>query len=558
MNKVLFYLIMLPSGLWKSMGADVVQLRAILGVRLKLDDRKPLTFGRKQKKPSKFNSGVQAMLSFFIGIMYILPLIAFKDNIMGLFGYYTTFIFLLTFSLITDYANVMVDTRDKHIILPRPVDGQTLFLSKTLHLFIYLFRTVLPMALPGWVLLGFTLGWKAALLFPLPLLLMVFITLFLVNACYLLIVRFAGAGNFQRVLGTFQIVFTVLIIAFYYLLQGAMTSSFVKEFDIAQHGWIRIAPSYWLASMFTWVGFDAVLPGTIWLSIVAIVFPFLCLWITVTRFAPKFTAKLGGIDSDSNAQMAPVVKGKKIVKRTYHKLANMFNRSDAAKAGFMITWIQTARSRSFRMKLYPSLVTVPLYFVFLLSMGNEKLVDKFHQLPDTKKHLLLLYMSAFALLNGMHYLLRSEQYKAAWVYYSAPLQTPGHVLAGAFKALWLKYYLPFITFIACFVISVWGLPAILDVVLATVNVTFFSLSLMYVGARAFPFSIMEQENKKDSIIRVFASFLLIGILGFSHYLVYFWWLKLLLIVLSAIFSWVVWDSYKDTSWEKIKIAEETT
>lgn len=559
MNRILFYLIMLPSGIWQKLGADITQLKAILLVRLKMDDRKPLTFGRKQKKESKYNSALQALLSFFVGFMYILPLLAFEQNIMGLVGYYTTFIFLLTFSLITDYANVIVDTRDKHIILPRPVDGQTLYLAKTLHLFIYLFRTVLPMALPGWILIGMLYGWQPAVLFPIPLLLMVFLTLFLVNACYLLILRFAGPGKFQRVLGSFQIVFTVMIVGFYYLLQGVMSSSIVKDFDITQHAWIRFSPSYWLAACYTWVGMKAALPGTKMLSILAVVFPFLCLWITLKRFAPQFTARLGAIDADTPAtKPVKVSKGKKSGESIYLKLANIFNRNEESKAGFIITWLQTARSRSFRMKLYPSLVTVPLYFVFLLSMGNEKLVDTFHKLPETKKHLLLLYMSAFALLNGLHYLLRSDQYKAAWIYYSAPLQTPGNVLVGAFKALWVKYYLPYVLLIGCFVVYIWGPSAIPDVVLAVVNGSLFSILLMYIGVKAFPFSIMEQENKKDGMVRIFSTFLLMGVLGFSHYLVYFWWLKLLLTVLSSILFWLVWDSYKRTTWEKIRIAEETT
>lgn len=558
MNRILLFFVMLPSVLWRKMGADIDQLRAILQVKLKIDDRKPLTFGRKQKKKSKYNSFFQMLFSFFIGGIYIIPLIAFRNHVFGLFGYFTVFIFLLTFSLITDYANVLVDTRDKYILLPRPVDGRTLFMAKMLHLSIYLFRTVLPMALPGWIVLALSGGWKAAVIFPLPLLLMVFITLFIVNGCYLLILKLAKPERFQSVLGSFQIAFTIFVIAFYYLLSGIMNSSYIRELNPADYGWVRVSPSYWLAACWTWAGFKSDLPYTQWLSILAVIFPFLCLWITARWLAPQFAARLGAID----AGMEPVpssVKVNKSKQRIYLKLANLFNRHDAAKAGFIITWLQTARSRAFKMKLYPSLVTVPLYFVFLLSTGEDTLSYKFEHLPETNKHLLLLYMSAFALLNGMHYLLRSDQYKAAWVYYSAPLETPGNVLVGAFKALWLKYFLPFICLIGCFVVYMWGIPAILDIILATINVTLFSLCIMYITTKAFPFSVMEQENRRDGIVRIFSTLLLIGVLGFGHYLaMFFWWLKVIFMILSSIFFWLVWDSYRNTSWEKIRIAEETT
>ena len=49
MNKLLLYIVMLPLALWRSMGADVNQLKAILGIRLILDDRKPVAIGRNQK-----------------------------------------------------------------------------------------------------------------------------------------------------------------------------------------------------------------------------------------------------------------------------------------------------------------------------------------------------------------------------------------------------------------------------------------------------------------------------------------------------------------------------
>ena len=52
MNKFLLYMVMLLSGLWESLGADIDQLKAILKVRLMLDDRKPMTLGRQQSEGS--------------------------------------------------------------------------------------------------------------------------------------------------------------------------------------------------------------------------------------------------------------------------------------------------------------------------------------------------------------------------------------------------------------------------------------------------------------------------------------------------------------------------
>jgi ABC-2 type transport system permease protein len=553
MNKLLLWLLMLPSKLWRTMGADTDQLRAILDVKLKMDDRKPMAMGRAQKKQSKNNLVLHTFMAAIAGALCIFPLLMFRYDIFGLFGYFTILMFLLTFSLTTDYANVLVDGRDKFILLPRPLNESTLFLARMLHLFVYVFRTVLPMSLPGWITLGIAGGWQAAALFPIPLLLMVFMCIFIVNGAYVLILKFASPARFKNIIASFQIIFTIFSASAYYLISGAMNSTMLRELNPADLKWVVYFPSYWLAACWTWVGFDAALPHVGWLSILAIVFPVVCMWIAIKKLAPAFSVKLVAAESMGDSVNAVATQGRTARKHVYLKFANAMNKNDAARAGFMITWLQTGRSRAFKMKLYPSLVTAPLYFVFLLSQGKRSLVENIALLPTTQKHLFLLYIPAFALLNCMHYLPRSEQYKAAWVYYPAPLETPGYVLAGAFKALWLKFFAPYMLIIASIVLYLWGGRAAMDIVLAAVNVTLFALCMMYLTVKAFPFSITEEEKGADAGIRVFATFSLIAVLAAGHYFaVSIWWLKLTFTGLSLMMVMYVWLSYRGLQWEKIK------
>ena len=224
----------------------------------------------------------------------------------------------------------------------------------------------------------------------------------------------------------------------------------------------------------------------------------------------------------------------------------------------MLTWLQTSRSRSFKMRVYPSFAYVPVYFFYLLLMDDKPFGDVWRELPQSHSFYILLYMSAFAMMQAMNYVNISEQYKAAWIYYSAPVETPGNLLTGSFKALWIKFFLPFITIIGVFVVYVWGPHAIIDVLLAAVNVTVFTACTARLNQRTLPFSVKEQMKSTGmkTFTRVLSSFLLIGILGFSHYLAsVFWWLEVLFIILSAIFLWLVWDSLKNTSWKNIYIAE---
>jgi hypothetical protein len=168
-------------------------------------------------------------------------------------------------------------------------------------------------------------------------------------------------------------------------------------------------------------------------------------------------------------------------------------------------------------------------------------------------YLFLLYMTSFAMISALTYLTMSEQYKAAWVFYATPVEIPGRIMIGAFKAIWVKYFLPFFGFISIFVLYIWGPSAIWDVFLALINVTLFISLMARVSFRHLPFSIMEQMKQGGSrIAKSLISMIIPVALGFGHYFsLNLLWLKLLFLCLSSIMLWLVWDSYANTSWAKM-------
>lgn len=565
MNKVLLKLALLPSGLWKKMGADTAQLRAILDAKLLLDNRKPINLGsgKAQKKDRRFSIALGMLASFFTGLIYVMPLIFFQDMLLSLSLFFAFFLFLLTFTLITDFSTVLIDTRDKLVLLPRPVNDRTLFLSRLLHVFIYILRIVLPMSLPGWITLGLLHGWKAVLWFPIPVLLIVFTALFLVMGAYLLILRIAPANRFKDILGYFQIFISVIVFGSFYLMPRALQSEQVAAMTLQDFLWIRYLPPYWTAATWSWLNPGGLPAGTIFYSLPAILLPAVSLWITVRFFAPQFAARLGEMDV---AEGTPVKAVKQAADRRlkkspalYERLALLLNRRKEAQAGFMITWLQTARSRSFKMKIYPTFAYVPIYFVYMMFQSKTPLNELWATLPQSSKHLGLLYMSSFVVIQALSLVIVSEQYKAAWVYYATPLATPGAILAGSFKAVLVRYFLPFFGVIAVFVLGVWGLSAITDIVLALVNVVLFATFIVRVGIRAFPFSRIDNMSSSGSkSLKVLAVMTVPVVLGLLHFLVSFshqWWLKLLFIILSSILLWLVWDSYSKTQWSNLKEAE---
>ena len=557
MNKLFLYMIMLPSALWKSMGADIVQLRAILNVRLILDDRKPASIGRAQSqtKSRKFGTLLNIFLSFVMGCFYMLPLIVIPDRIFSLTLYFSLLLTMITFMLVIDFSSVLFDARDKYILFPRPVGDRTLVLARLLHVFIYIFRIIFPMSLGGWVWLGYHDGWLSAALFPLPVILLVFIALFLVNGIYLLVLRLAKPEKFKDVINYFQVFTSVVIFACVYLLPKAFNGQNPADFNILKFPWIRFVPSYWLAACWAWIGYPVALSGTALFSVLALAFPLFCLYALVTWLAPQFSRRIGGIDVSDSGPAETGVAGKQSAQgKLYKKLAYLLNTSDEARAGFMISWLQTSRSRTFRMKVYPTFAYVPVYFVYMLTSNHATISDAMHHISDKPRYLFLLYMSSFVLISALTYLTISDQYKAAWVYYSTPVGVPGRVMAGALKALWTKYFVPFFLLISIFVVYSWGPATLPDIVLALVNVTLFVACIARVSYRHLPFSVMEQMKQQggNRMIKSFLVMIIPSSLGLGHFFaIHLLWLKLIFLGLSSILLWLVWDSYANTTWNNV-------
>jgi hypothetical protein len=182
-----------------------------------------------------------------------------------------------------------------------------------------------------------------------------------------------------------------------------------------------------------------------------------------------------------------------------------------------------------------------------------------HRLPEKPVHLFLLYFSAFVMVTALNYVAISDQYKAAWVYYSTPVDVPGRVMIGAFKAIWVKFFLPFFAVLSTFVLYVWGPGVIIDVILAVVNVTLFVSGMARINIMHLPFSIIEQTKQSaGKVLKSMLAMAVLSIMGFGHFFCtqfHLGWLKIVFLILSSIMLWLVWSSYAATSWAKIVRSE---
>ena len=124
-------------------GVDYSIMRRILQVKLAMDERRVPTVMKdnsSKKKSDQSNSIAKSLLFYgVLGIMLV-PFVFSKGNYLFQMSFlFGILMFMMMTILISDFSSVLLDLKDKDIILSRPVNGKTLSMAKTLHITIYMF-----------------------------------------------------------------------------------------------------------------------------------------------------------------------------------------------------------------------------------------------------------------------------------------------------------------------------------------------------------------------------------------------------------------------------------
>ncbi|TKK70818.1 hypothetical protein FC093_03740 [Ilyomonas limi] len=563
-NTILLRLVLLPRKLYKKLGIDTAQLQTIVSAKLLIDDRRPNTFqqaGGKRKKQAATKATLGTMLvSVILGAMFMFSFSVGNNITTQLTLFFSMFIFMLAATLISDFTSVLIDVRDNYIILPKPVNDKTVVVARLLHIFIHICKIVLPMVLPGVIFMFVERGVTAGLLLFILSLFAVLFTLFLINAIYILILRITTPQKFQNVISYFQIVFAIVLYASYQFIPRVMGSMENININFSNYPAMLLAPPYWFAvawhTLYTLSG-NAV---TVALTVCSFLIPVLCMIVVVKYFAPSFNKKLALISS-SDAGSTPVAK--KITKQpaaTYSQwLANLFTKSSAERTGFLFTWKMTARSKDFKIKVYPSAGYLVVYvFLMFFNMHHFSLQSLQSDSSQSRGIIVLaLYMTSLLVLMALNQMIYSEKFKAVWIFYTAPVAEPGAVISGAVKSVILKFYMPVILIIACTGFALIGVPFLPNLLLAVLNVIFVSAMSAYLSFKALPFSRPQNTSQQSgSFIKNLFRMVILIVLGVIHYLLYpVTPVIIILAILAAIATWYVMDSIKKTGWSQLTAAE---
>lgn len=522
MNVLLLRLLLLFSPLWKSLGVDLMQLKTILQVKLKMDDRTPVASFNKQKpkKPTSWASMLQFAVMLLLGVALLMFFFIVHDRFVALSFYFLAVMCMLSLMLISDFSTILLDTRDQYIILPRPVNDRTVAIARILHMGIKVLSQLMGITLPAFVYIVLFLGVGEAGIFLVQTVIIGLLALLLVNLFYLFFLRLLPTQKFKDLISSLQIAFSVLIFGSYYLGPKLLQSEYVQEVHIEQLAATWFLPPVWVASLQQLLYTPSVLVMV--LSALALCSPLIALWFITRVFATGFSGKMAELGA-GDIQPSKVSTAKAASNKTplHQRLASWFTSSPLESAGFNLIWLITARTREFKQQLYPTMAYIPVYFFFLFFMGRGKddglsFSDKLRDIEANGSYIVTFYLALFPLLTVLQLVTKSERYKAAWVYYVAPLQHPGHLISGVLKACFVKFFLPFSLFFLLISLPLFGLKIINDVLLSIAVGGIEAVLIALFVVKSYPFS--RPVSKSDSRILVNLMVMgVVGLLGFGHF-----------------------------------------
>ncbi|MEI6949339.1 hypothetical protein V9K67_19290 [Paraflavisolibacter sp. H34] len=560
LNKALLRLVLLPQGFYRRWDVNPTQLKAILEVKLTMDDRRPNTFHQtrqhKKEGPIKASTLGTVLLSALFGLTLLSAFLMGDNIVLQLAFYYSFFILMLGMTLISDFTSVLIDVRDNFIILPRPVNDRTFVLAKILHILIHIGRIAIPMGLPAFGFLLYLRGGAAGLLFALMTALATLFTIFLVNAFYLLILKVTRPQKFQSIISYIQIFFAVGFYGGSQLLPRGLDLLDVKNAHLAASPLWLLAPPYWFSAGWNVLHSLAGTPLEWAGSFLSIGAPATGLLVVVRYLAPAFNSKLALLGTGTATEGAKEPQAKATTGGWMAFFGKLLTRSGAEKMGFLFTLRMIARSRDFRMKVYPSIG----YFVVVLvgMFYNLRQMSRGKENPDlTSIFILGIYVSNFVVLTAIHQVKYSEKYKAAWLFFVAPITRPGEVIRGSMKACLLLFYLPAALLLCGAGLALGGPQLLPDAFLGVMNQLLIISVLMYLQHRQLPFSLPDNANSKgDTILQSFLLLFISGIAGGLHYLLHgFPAVVLVLGLLSLGATWLMRDTIRQTTWKELRRGE---
>ena len=493
--------------LFKKIGVDYSVMRQILQVKLLMDERKTPTFytqSAKKDQDQKFGYIKSLWIYVLLGLILI-PFIIIENNyLFGMSMAYGIIIFMIMTTLISEFSSVLLDVRDRTILLTKPISTKTVNAARVMHVLIYL--TYLTIAITGIPLIVAFI--KQGLFFGIITIVEIWlINIFVVVLTalfYIVILRFFDGEKLKDLINYVQIGLSLALMVGYQFLVRSFELVDLNNFAFDFEWWSIFLFPMWFAAPY-----ELLLNGnksglTIFFSMLSVVVPFISIWLYI-KLIPTFERNLEKLLSTSKSK-----KEKK--NRLKDFLLSLICSTNEERAFYRFASLMMKQEREFKLKVYPSLgFGLVLPFIFLFNNINQE------SDYSVSTWYLTIYFSLLIIPTSVFMLSHASNYKAAWIYQIFPLKDFTNLKKASLKAFLIKLFLPIyiiLSVIFCFIYGVRIIPDLLAILVAS---WLYSV-ICYIGfGNRMPFSKPFNDIGDSQGWKMLVLLLPVAILAYVHH-----------------------------------------
>jgi ABC-2 type transport system permease protein len=540
--------------LFQMQGVDYDQLRTIVGIKLEMDNRRVSAY-RYQQTESANAAFAWTFVIYFIFGGFLSFMLAFVPSILFAYTIYHAYLMvMITMTLISDFSAVLLDTSDNTIVLPRPISNKTFYAARATHIMIYIGLISLALTTVPIVVTFVKHGVIVGLAMLATTLLTVLFSVALTNGLYLFLMRFTSEERLKNLINYFQIGMAIFMMGGYQILPRLFSDEIVENLSVTAPWWSVLIPPMWMA-----VALQTISDWNLnWISItnlvLAITMPVL-VWKAVNQYlTPYFTQKLADLGTSSSKQSEKKAQQYNSINARGSALAT----TGLEKASFNLASFGFARDRKLKLRMYPAFGYFVVLAFILLFRSKEKTQTVFQYLSEigeTQMHLTAIYACIYVILTAAYEIHYTDDFKAAWIFQSAPIQKPGELLIGNLKAILVRFFLPLYGVASILILSIWPASVIIDLVFGFFVCFFLMLLFGIIGDKHLPLSLPSNTRAQgSSMARAILAMLVIVGVGFGHYFLNkIEFATLIICPTLPVLCWFLLKRYKKVTWEDIGI-----
>lgn len=491
--------------IFEKLGVDYLTMRAIVSTKLVLDRRRAPAMSRSNSENQSEKSYLQGYLFHLIfGIFLAAIIYIINDNMLRMAYFAGAFFFMTTMYLVSDFSFVLLDTKDKNIIMTKPVESKTVSVSKFVHIFIYMVRLNIFLAGPSMVVFILSYGLAAAFIFVLEVIFMDLLIFIMTIFIYFAVLRFFDGELLRNIINTIQILLTVLLSIGYQVAVRMIDFTSIKSMNYNFSFRDYFNPVLWFGAPFEIIFSGGKSSYLYVFSALLVVVPLISFvfYLKLSKVMEQLLLKLESGETERlKKHFIQELVGKILCRNTvqyqsFH-FANAVLRSD----------------RSLKLKIYPALSTgilLPVLMIFNMGIRGEKY-------QATGIEYLYLYFVIVAISSVVRLVNYSSAWKGSYVYISSGFECMEEMYRGVLKTILFRFMLP-----------VEMLGAIIYIALFR-NLFLFDIAVVFIAGIAalpligkvyiyeYPFSRpLEESNQKESIDKMLLTILIAGAFAGLH------------------------------------------